>query len=246
MRATPTLDRAHILAEIRRTANENGGKALGRRQFASATGIRVADWEGIFWARWSDAVTEAGLSPNELQRPYEDEFIVAKLAGVVRDLGTFPTKQELRLAHRADPTFPNDKTIYRRGSARALAALVAEWSAGRPGYERVTESLTPLLRAGEESQPSESRSPEPEFGFVYLLRSRRHYKLGRTNAAGRRERELAIQLPERVQTIHRIKTDDPIGIERYWHLRFADRRRNGEWFELTPADVQAFKRRKFM
>jgi hypothetical protein len=81
---------------------------------------------------------------------------------------------------------------------------------------------------------------------VYLLKSGRYYKIGRTNAVGRCERELAIQLPERAVVIHSIKTDDPAGIESYWNMRFSDRRKNGEWFELLANDVTVFKRRKFM
>jgi hypothetical protein len=91
---------------------------------------------------------------------------------------------------------------------------------------------------------AESAAEKKKFGFVYLLKSGRYYKIGRSNASARREYELAIQLPERPRLVHQIRTDDPVGIEEYWHKRFTDKHKNGEWLELSVAELRSFTRRK--
>ena len=83
-----------------------------------------------------------------------------------------------------------------------------------------------------------------ESGEVYLFKSGRYYKIGKTIDTVRRGNELRIQLAEKIDLIHSIKTDDPSGIESYWHRRFDSKRMNGEWFDLNSSDVKAFKQWK--
>jgi hypothetical protein len=48
----------------------------------------------------------------------------------------------------------------------------------------------------------------------------------------------AAQSPCEWERIHAIKTDDPSGIEAYWHRRFAAKAtERNEWFELSSADL---------
>lgn len=54
------MDKEGIIAEIRRTAAENGGAPLGQERFERETGISVGVWRGRYWLRWSQALEEAG------------------------------------------------------------------------------------------------------------------------------------------------------------------------------------------
>lgn len=237
------ITKAHILAEIQRLAEARGGAPLGKKRFYAETGIKESDWIGKHWARWGDAIREAGFTPNALVAGYGEEFLLEKLAGLARDLKRFPVRTELKLKARTDRGFPSANTFERLGPKHELAAKLKRYCDSRTGLEDVAAyceaASSPPPEAADES-------PLQEFGYVYLLRSGRFYKIGRSNSVGRRERELAIQLPEKATLVHSIKTDDPPGIEAYWHRRFQDRRRNGEWFELKPRDLAAFRRRRFM
>jgi Meiotically Up-regulated Gene 113 (MUG113) protein len=240
------MNKRHILKEIKRTAEANGGVPLGRQRFLAETGIRESDWSGRFWTRWSDAVREAGFEPNVKQAAYERDKLLEKLALLVRELGHYPVVAELRMEARSDPNFPSKNVFSRFGGKAQIASALLSWCARSPGWDDVQAICAPLATSEEAATSSPEEDAAPIIGYVYLLKSGKYYKIGRSNAPGRREYELAIQLPERVATVHTIKTDDPAGIERYWHERFSERRKNGEWFELRREDVSAFRRRKFM
>jgi hypothetical protein len=238
------MNKEHILQEIKRTAEENGGVPLGKARFLAETGIREADWLGRFWARWGDAIREAGYSPNQLNAAYDTEFLLEAYIGLIRELKKVPASGDLRLKAGNDPHFPNWKTFDRLGSKAEVVKRILEHCRERSGYEDVIalcEQYSP-----RPSKKTEGATTKDSEGVVYLMKSGRFYKLGRSNAAGRREYELGIQLPEKLKTVHVIRTDDPVGIEAYWHRRFEEKRKNGEWFDLGAAEIAAFKRRKFM
>jgi len=243
------MTRQHILDEIRRTAKTNGGAPLGRDRFEQETGIRYTEWYGKHWSRWGDAVREAGFAPNAFFRgAFDDDELLEKLIAFIREIGRFPATGDLRIRKLNDPAFPNEKVLTSHfGTRSRLREVVIEYCQAHAGFDDVVPLCAPVASNGEAPSPEERPSaPDGVLGFVYLMKHGKHYKIGKTNATGRREYELAIQLPEKLRTVHVIKTDDPDGIEEYWHKRFAAKRGNGEWFALDADDLTVFKRRKFM
>lgn len=231
--------REQIITEIQRLASENGGAAPGVAAFANATGITQGRWRGVYWARWNDALADAGFAPNALVTKRDSAELLHQVADLCRLLGKMPTYIDMRMHVRKDASFPNDKTVAKHfGNMTELTATLRRL-AEDPAYG----DLNALLPAANEIE--EISVKKGTDGFVYLLKSGSHYKIGCTTNLERRIKEVTVAMPEAITLVHSIRTDDPPGIEAYWHKRFVDRRANGEWFKLSIDDLKAFRRRTF-
>jgi hypothetical protein len=230
--------REAILQEIRKLAKANGGQPPGVRLFERETGIGESAWHGVYWARWGDAIKEAGFAPNEWQGKSDSTLILEKYIEAARHYGFLPTAAELKMYRIGRDDFPTAKTVFKHfGSKEGLLSNLRTWVQDKPDLKDIAD-----IFGAEVKNESSTASRE---GLVYLIKSGAHYKIGRSDELERRVKEIRVALPEAATLVHSIRTDDPAGIEAYWHRRFADRRANGEWFKLSTADVAAFKRRKY-
>ena len=242
------MTKDHILEEIKRTAAVNGGIPLGWRRFSRETGTTLEDLHQNSLARYGDACVQAGFAANKLTKPRDDAELLEKYATLCMELGHLPGSGDLRVRAHTDKSFPHDKTLRRAfGLHLELVRKLLAYCEANPSYAGVV-GLCKAFVASNPYDSEDSAAAGGEFGYVYLIKhgARREYKIGRTNNALRREGEISIELPEKIKPIHVISTDDPAGIEAYWHNRFGKKRKNGEWFELSAADVAAFRRRRFM
>jgi hypothetical protein len=125
--------RAHIIAEIKRIAPEKEGKPPGQELFTRLTGITRATWLGRHWARWGDALREAGFEPNAFQGKTPDDFLFTKLAEACRHYKRAPTSAELRMYRKIDPSFP---TLENRFSTKVeMIACLRKWAINRSGFD---------------------------------------------------------------------------------------------------------------
>lgn len=236
------LTKQDIIKIIQKIAKENGGKPLGIARFEKESNITQYEWKK-YWARFGDALTEAGFEPNQMQGAYSDKFIIEKIISIMRKLNKFPTRDELNVAKHHDAEFPSRNVFFRFGTKQELVEKIYEYCRDKTEYKDIILLCKPLLEGSSTSKNAiKDISDVREIGEVYLFKSGRYYKIGKTNDAVRRGNEIRVQLPEKTEMIHSIKTDDPSGIEAYWHKRFDLKRMNGEWFDLNSNDIKTFKR----
>jgi hypothetical protein len=232
--------REQIVREYKRLRSGNE-HPLDARTFYRESRISKRTAEAAFGSKaFSKIQREAGDEPRrfgERGRSRDEFFSIYGRA--VRKLKAIPTQAEWN--HRGFKPTPGGyaKKLGLRWSE--LPRAFCDWAGDKPDWEnvvRICDTRCP-------SQGSVSDGPSAVvFGYVYLVKSGRFYKIGRTKSPRRRGYELGLQLPEEPKMIHKIRTDDPAGVEAYWHNRFKEKRKGGEFFKLDVNDVTAFKRWK--
>jgi hypothetical protein len=239
--------REHIVSEIKRIAMEDGGKPPGKISFRKRTGISESDWSGKIWSRWGDALVEAGFQPNKLQDRLPSELVLGQYIEACRHLGKIPSSTELRLYLGQREKCISHNTFFKHfGGREGLLRALLEHALSEGEID-----ILAMMPAGISNTQVVQKTGEKELsvaiaeGWVYLLQSGDYFKIGRSDDIEKRVKQISVAMPEKLELVHAIRTDDASGIEAYWHRRFSSKRANGEWFKLSSTDIKAFKRRKF-
>jgi hypothetical protein len=235
--------KTRILNEIRRLAADNDGVAPGKAAFEKATGIKESAWKGRIWTKWSQIISELGFDQKDFTVAYETDLLFKKLRHCAAHFQKFPTYAEIMIFKQVDNDMPSASTFQKRFDRIGLRRDFKDWMLKQPDLSDREIAIVSLI----DLEPSPLLNQESDFknGYVYAIEFGAYYKIGRSNDIERRIKQINVALPEKGEIVHFIETDDPVGIEEYWHKRFDQYRENGEWFKLPAKELAAFKKRKF-
>jgi hypothetical protein len=84
-------------------------------------------------------------------------------------------------------------------------------------------------------------SKRPRVGYVYLVWSEHGYKIGKSVNVRQRTRLFSVKLPFPIRVEHFAKFSDYSQAEKTLHDYFHGQRLDGEWFQLSEADIELIK-----
>lgn len=102
--------------------------------------------------------------------------------------------------------------------------------------------LSYLIQQQRKKEMQQNRKKVLRPGFVYLIQSPTGaFKIGRTKDPNNRMKTFGIALPFEVEYLCLISTQNMNSLESKLHKKYADKRINGEWFNLSSEDVEYIK-----
>jgi hypothetical protein len=175
---------------------------------------------------------ESGVIIDPSIHNLDDPDVIAALKEAVQ---AYPFIKEIECWLEFHHYRPSESTLYE------AELMQRKWR------KRFAEPYVPLQQyidkvlSMPESTPPKRPQRNPRPGYVYLLKSEKGYKIGYSIRPQDRLKTFHIKLPFHVEYEHLIATDDMVETERKLHRIFAHKHINGEWFDLSPEDVEYVK-----
>lgn len=94
-----------------------------------------------------------------------------------------------------------------------------------------------LVEKGKDTQKTESQSA----GHIYVIKSPHGYKIGKSKRLRDRTRLFGVKLPFPIEVLMTGWFEDYSAAEARLHRRFAHKRLEGEWFDLSASDLVALQ-----
>lgn len=107
-------------------------------------------------------------------------------------------------------------------------------------YKQTEEELRTNEESAAEARLAPSVNGDERNGAVYVIKSAGRFKIG--CSVNPQQRISGMQLPERPQILVIHHTPKYKDAERELHLRFADKRGHGEWFDFRDSDLEEVER----
>jgi hypothetical protein len=109
-------------------------------------------------------------------------------------------------------------------------------------YPNIEKRIAEMEEFEQRQDISKTGKKPKTSGYIYLIRSdNKGFKIGYTTNPKNRITTLEVKLPFAIEYECLIKTDDIAALEKDLHTQFADKRINGEWFDLSEDDVKYIK-----
>lgn len=188
--------------------------------------------QGIVLARW-DPVDDLGkVQALGVIRAVDQLKSDAAIDWVDADISFRPNPTGRRWWTQEKPYFGFAKDVTSR---YMLDDLFAEHF---PEFEGMVFGTTPKA---PDLQHQARPSTSPTGGFVYVIRSKYGFKIGKTVNLKQRTRLFAVKLPFENSVEHYAWFDDYTQAERALHIQYHDKRLEGEWFNLSEIDLNEIK-----
>ena len=108
---------------------------------------------------------------------------------------------------------------------------------------KLTDGIWDVIETYADPAPT----PEARFlkdqqpGWIYIFAGGGYCKIGKSIDPDKRIRQISPKLPFDIVMVHKFYTTDIHTEEIELHRRFADKRANGEWFQLAEGDLEWLK-----